>query len=75
MGKYEVDYGDIRYKLKTFKDGDIRKIILKKQADAKCFIFDTNRYLSNKGAIDYSTCIEFGKMNIHWDYVYEVDHK
>ena len=75
MGKYEVDYDDVRYKLKTFKDGDIRKITLKKQADAKCWlVFDTKKYISNKGAIDYSTCIEFGKMNIHWDYIYEVDH-
>lgn len=76
MGKYEVDYDDIQYKLKTFKNGDIRKITLKKQADTKCWlIFDTNKYLSNKGTIDYSTCIEFGKMNIHWDYIYEVDRK
>ena len=48
---------------------------LKKQADAKCWlVFDTKKYISNKGAIDYSTCIEFGKMNIHWNYIYEVDH-
>ena len=72
MGKYEVDYDDVLYKLETFKNGDSRKITLKKQSDAKCWlIFDQNKYFLNKGAIDYSTCIEFGKMNIHWDFIYE----
>ena len=72
MGKYEVDYDDVLYKLETFKNGDSRKITLKKQSDAKCWlIFDQNKYFLSKGAIDYSTCIEFGKMNIHWDFIYE----
>lgn len=73
MGKYEVDYDDALYKLKTFKDGDSRRIILKKQADAKCwFIFDKEKYFFNKGTIDYSKCIILENMNIQWDYIYEV---
>ena len=73
MGKYEVDLEDALYKLETFKDGDSRKITLKKQANAKCWlVFDQDKYLLNKGDIDCTTCIELGNMNIRWDFIYEV---
>ena len=75
MGKYEVDYDDALYKLKTFKDGDSRKIVLKKQADAKCWlIFDKNKYFSSQEGIDGTTCIEFGELKINWGFIYEVVH-
>lgn len=39
MGKYEVDYDDIQYKLRTFKEGDIRKITLKNRRTQSVGLF------------------------------------